>query len=43
MLAKKMGAIFYETSALENINVEEIFRSIAEQLYKKISAKPKQK
>lgn len=28
ILAKKIGAIFYETSALENINVEDIFNSI---------------
>jgi GTPase SAR1 family protein len=32
-----MDAIFYETSALNNINVDEVFISIAKSLYKNIS------
>jgi len=42
-LAGKMGAIFYETSAKENINVEEMFTSIAVQLHKKVMQKSKEK
>lgn len=36
-MAKKIDAIFYETSALNNINIEEVFRAIAKSLYKKIA------
>jgi GTPase SAR1 family protein len=41
-LAATVGAIFFETSAKENINVEDIFRSIAVELHKKIMQKSKE-
>ncbi len=39
MMAKKIDAIFYETSAKNNINVDEVFKAIAFSLHKKIAQK----
>jgi GTPase SAR1 family protein len=40
-LAAKIHADFYETSSKESLNVEEVFRSIAEKLCQRIVDKSK--